>query len=70
MKAGFYGRQSVLRTKDDERRDLDTSTDRQVSDGFAWVRSEGGEVVRTYRDEGTSGYSATQGRCGPNSNGY
>lgn len=57
MKAGFYGRQSVLRTKDDERRDLDTSTDRQVTDGFAWVRSEGGEVVRTYRDEGISGYS-------------
>jgi DNA invertase Pin-like site-specific DNA recombinase len=57
MKAGFYGRQSVLRSKDDERRDLDTSTDRQVTDGFAWVRSQGGEVVRTYRDEGISGYS-------------
>jgi DNA invertase Pin-like site-specific DNA recombinase len=57
MKVGFYGRQSVLRTKDDERRDLDTSTDRHVTDGFVWVRSQGGEVVRTYRDEGISGYS-------------
>jgi DNA invertase Pin-like site-specific DNA recombinase len=57
MKAGFYGRQSVLRNKDDERRDLDTSTDRQVTDGFIWVRNQEGEVVRTYRDEGISGYS-------------
>jgi site-specific DNA recombinase len=57
MRAGIYGRQSVRRTKDDERRDLDTSTDRQVTDGFAWVRGQGGEVVRTYRDEGISGYS-------------
>jgi DNA invertase Pin-like site-specific DNA recombinase len=57
MKAGFYGRQSVLSTRDDERRDLYTSTDWQVIDGHAWVRRQGGEIVRTYRDEGISGYT-------------
>jgi site-specific DNA recombinase len=55
MRAGFYGRQSV-RARDD-RGDLDTSIDRQVSDGFTWVHGEGGEVVRTYPDEGISGHS-------------
>ena len=57
MRVGIYGRQSVLLSRNDDRRDLGTSTDRQVSDGFAWVRAQGGEVLRTYRDEGISGYS-------------
>jgi len=57
MRTGVYGRQSVLLASDDDRRYLETSTDRQVTDGFAWVRRQAGEVVRTYRDEGISGYS-------------
>jgi DNA invertase Pin-like site-specific DNA recombinase len=60
MRAGIYGRLSVVRTQDDDRRDLETSTDRQVRDCFEWVHRQAGEVVRTYRDEGISGYTGAR----------
>jgi site-specific DNA recombinase len=57
MQAGIYGRLSVVRNGDDDRPDIAAPTDRQVADCFQWVDRQGGEVVRTYRDEGISGYT-------------
>jgi site-specific DNA recombinase len=56
MRAGIYGRLSVVRAKDNDR-DHEAPIPRQLKDCFKWVRDQDGEVVRTYEDPGISGYS-------------
>jgi len=56
MRAGIYGRLSVVRAKDEDR-GHEPPIKRQLSDCHKWVQDRGGEVVRTYDDEGISGYS-------------
>jgi site-specific DNA recombinase len=59
MRAGILGRLSV-KVRDDDRELLETSTDRQLHDCFEWVKREGGEVVRTYREDGVSGWASIE----------
>src|SRR5215211_2267935 len=61
MRAGILGRLSVkVRDDEREREPLETSTDRQLHDCLAWVKREGGEVARTYREDGVSGWSGIE----------
>jgi site-specific DNA recombinase len=57
MRAGIYGRLSVVRNGEDGRRDIEPPIKRQLGDCHRWVRDQAGEVVRTYDDPGISGYT-------------
>jgi site-specific DNA recombinase len=56
MRAGIYGRLSVVRPNDGDR-GHEPPIKRQLGDCHKWVQDHDGEVVRTYDDPGISGYS-------------
>lgn len=58
MKAGIYGRVSIMReTLDSDAQPVEATIDRQFRDCLDYAERQGWTVARTYRDEGISAFS-------------